>query len=91
MAQAGWRHADPEIPAPELILELAPSRGTRFDLLVEEGDNAPLPLAPPHLLLPAHRLRFFYPEGAHLTLLYGQPGLASPRYDLSLLAPSLLG
>ena len=90
-AQAGWRHADPETPARELTLELAPSAATRFDLLVEEGDNTPLPLAPPRLLLPANRLRFFDPEGARLTLLYGQPGLAPPRYDLSLLTPSLLG
>jgi hypothetical protein len=60
-------------------------------LLIEEGDNAPLPLDPPHLLLPANRLRFFYPEGVRLKLLYGRPGLPSPRYDLSLLAPRLQG
>ncbi len=91
VAQAAWRHADPETPAPELTLELPSSPASHFELLIEEGDNTPLPLAPPHLLLPANRLRFFDPEGAHLTLLYGQPGLAPPRYDLSLLAPSLLG
>jgi hypothetical protein len=91
VAQAGWRHADPETPAPELTLEIPSSPETRFDLLVEEGDNPPLPLAAPHLLLPANRLRFFYPEAGRLKLLYGQPGLAPPRYDLSLLAPRLLG
>jgi uncharacterized protein DUF3999 len=91
VAQAVWRHADPETPASQLILELPSSPATRFDLLVEEGDNAPLPLGPPRLLLPANRLRFFN-SGAHpLTLLYGQPGLQPPRYDLSLLAPRLLG
>ncbi len=92
--QADWRHADPEIPAPALTLDLPSSPGTRFELLVEEGDNAPLPLAPPHLLLPASRLRFFYPEapaGHPLQLLYGRPGLPPPRYDLALLAPRLLG
>ncbi len=41
--------------------------------------------------MPAHCLRFFYLEGARLKLLYGQPGLPSPRYDLSLLAPRLQG
>jgi hypothetical protein len=97
VAQAAWRHADPETPAPQLTLDLSEgqlreSPATRFDLLVEEGDNSPLPLDPPHLLLPARRLRFFYPAGGGpLTLLYGQPGLAPPRYDLSLLAPRLLG
>jgi uncharacterized protein DUF3999 len=96
LAQATWRHADPDTPAPPLTLEVPPRPKTRFDLLVEEGDNAPLPLGPPQLLLPAYRLRFFYPAvgkpgPAGLTLLYGQPDLPPPRYDLSLLAPRLLG
>jgi hypothetical protein len=90
VSQATWRHADPEAPTPALTLEVPPSLGTRFDLLVEEGDNAPLPLSPPHLLLPATRLRFFDPAEP-VKLLYGQPGLAPPRYDLALLAPRLLG
>jgi hypothetical protein len=91
VARSTWRHADPDIPAPELTLEVPASPATRFDLLIEEGDNTPLPLTPPHLLLPAHRLRFFEPAGASLQLLYGQPDLPPPRYDLSLLAPRLLG
>ncbi len=91
VAQAAWRHSDPETRAPQLTLELPSSPAAHFELLIEEGDNAPLPLDPPHLLLPAHRLRFFYPANAHLTLLYGQPDLPPPRYDLALLAPQLLG
>jgi hypothetical protein len=90
VAEATWRHADPDTPAPALTLDVPPSPGTRFDLLVEEGDNAPLPIAAPHLLLPAVRVRFFHPEEP-LTLLYGQPSLPPPRYDLALLAPRLLG
>ncbi len=91
VARAAWRHADPETPAPQLTLELPWRAAARYDLLINEGDNAPLPIAPPRLLLPADRLRFFYPAGASLELLYGQPGLAPPRYDLALLAPRLLG
>lgn len=94
VAQAVWRNADPETPAPQMTLDLPALPTTRFDLLVEEGDNAPLPLDPPRLLLPARRLRFFYPPApaaTSLQLLYGQPGLPPPRYDLALLAPSLLG
>jgi hypothetical protein len=91
VAQAAWRHADPETSAPQLTLDLPSGPSTRYDLLVEEGDNSPLPLDPPRLLLPANRLRFFYPAGASLDLLYGQPDLAPPRYDLALLAPRLLG
>jgi hypothetical protein len=94
VAQAAWRHADPDAPAPELTLDLPSGLGTHLALLVEEGDNAPLPLTAPRLLLPANRLRFFTPaaaENRRLELLYGQPALAAPRYDLSLLAPRLLG
>jgi hypothetical protein len=100
VAQASWRHADPDAPAPELTLDLPAGLGTHLALLVEEGDNAPLPLAAPRLLLPATRLRFFTPATpatataaapGRLELLYGQPELGAPRYDLSLLAPRLLG
>lgn len=91
VAQAVWRHADPDTPAPEMTLDMPPSPATRFDLLVEEGDNSPLPLDPPRLLLPTNRLRFFNPAGGRLVLLYGQPALPPPRYDLALLAPRLLG
>ena len=94
VARASWRHADPDAPAPELTLDLPAGLGAHLALLVEEGDNAPLPLNTPRLLLPANRLRFFTPaapENRHLELLYGQPGLGAPRYDLSLLAPRLLG
>ena len=34
---------------------------------------------------------FFHPARGGLTLLYGQPDLAAPRYDLALLAPRLMG
>jgi hypothetical protein len=94
VVRASWRHADPDLPAPELAFDLPAGPATHLDLLIEEGDNAPLPLASPRLLLPAYRLRFFTPaaaENRRLRLLYGQPGLAAPRYDLSLLAPRLLG
>jgi hypothetical protein len=59
--------------------------------MVDEGDNAPLPLRDAALLLPSYRLRFFREGNARLTLLYGRSDLAPPRYDLALLAPRLLG
>ncbi|HXU46070.1 MAG TPA: hypothetical protein VN783_11135, partial [Thermoanaerobaculia bacterium] len=37
VAAAGWRHADPETPAPEVVLDLPESPATRFELLIEEG------------------------------------------------------
>jgi hypothetical protein len=91
IAQLSWRHADPELPAPALAVELPPLRVTDLSLLVDEGDNAPLPLREATLLLPAYRLRFFRDGHTPLTLLYGRPDLGPPRYDLALLAPRLLG
>jgi len=89
VAVASWRHADPETPAPPIGLDLP--AGDRFELVIDEGDNAPLPLEPPQLQLPSVRLRYFQPVEGSLELLYGEPGLAPPRYDLSLFSAQLLG
>ena len=58
--------------------------------MIDEGDNAPLPIASAELLLPSYALRFVNP-GSPLTLLYGNPAAPPPRYDLALLAPRLFG
>lgn len=92
VASAVWRHADPETAAAALTLDLPPRAGRRLTLVIDDGDNAPLPLVSARLLLPAYRLRYFPPAaGASLRLLYGDPGLGPPRYDLSLVAGRLLG
>jgi hypothetical protein len=93
LAVVSWRHAAAESPSPPLVLELPERSGDRFEVVVDEGDNAPLPLDAPRLLLPSYRLRYFHPAGGGpaLRLLYGQPGLAPPRYDLSLYGARLLG
>lgn len=89
LASAQWRSADPDSAPPELTLTASP-RGTRvLDLHVDEGDNAPLPITSAQLLLPSYAVRFVS-TGASLTLLYGDPSAAAPRYDLALLAPQLL-
>jgi hypothetical protein len=91
LARTTWRHADPELPAPALTLALPPVRVADLSLVIDEGDNAPLPLRDATLLLPAYRLRFFRDGHTPLTLLYGRSDLGAPRYDLALLAPRLLG
>jgi hypothetical protein len=91
VAWGAWENADPERKAPALLLELPAGEGRELFVSVDDGDNAPVPLVRASLLLPAHRLRFVREEGASLTLVYGQAGLAPPRYDLELLAPRLLG
>jgi hypothetical protein len=91
IASTEWRHADPELPAPALSVELPPLRVADLSLVIDEGDNAPLPLRDATLFLPAYRLRFFRDGRTPLTLLYGKPELGPPHYDLALLAPRLLG
>ncbi len=50
-----------------------------------------MPIQSVRLELPLYRLRFYYPAGGALTLLYGQDRLNAPEYDLALLAPRLVG
>jgi len=91
LAQSAWAHADQDRPAPALTVALPSPDAKELLVIVEEGDNTPLPIAAARLLLPAYRLRFFREQGAVLRLAYGRPDLAPPRYDLALLTPQLLG
>ena len=60
-------------------------------MIVDEGDNTPLPIEGARLLLPAYRIRLFRGTGAHLRVAYGRADLERPHYDLALLAPQVLG
>jgi len=91
IAAAGWSHADPDIPAPPLVLKLPSLKTAEVLLIVDEGDNSPLKIDAPRLLLPGYRLRFFRESNSDLKLCYGNDKLAPPRYDLALLTPRLTG
>jgi len=92
LAREEWRHNDPQSEAEPLILKLAgPLSSKEMTLVIDEGDNQPLPIQSARLELPLYRLRFYYPAGGALTLLYGQDHLSAPQYDLAMLAPSLVG
>lgn len=98
LATADWRHGDPSRSAPALVLPLpalpaGPAEelgAVDVEVVVEDGDNAPLALRGAELLLPAYRLRFVHPGGV-VALLGGDSGLPAPRYDLALLGRRLLG
>jgi uncharacterized protein DUF3999 len=91
-ASQTWSHADAETPARPLTVKLDPMEDTDLRLVVDEGDNAPLPIKSVRLLLPSYRLRFYYPsQGVVLRLAYGRQDLSPPRYDLALLAPQVMG
>ena len=91
LAQTDWVHAEPDRPASALTIPLPSADAKELLVIVEEGDNTPLPIVSARVLLPAYRLRFFREQGAPLRLAYGRSDLAPPRYDLALLAPQLLG
>ncbi|MGH7435141.1 MAG: hypothetical protein ACRENE_05675, partial [Polyangiaceae bacterium] len=86
-----WTHADSDSPAPALGIALSAPDASTLYLRVDEGDNAPLPIVSARYELPGVRLRFYVGADRALTLLYGSQGLGAPTYDLSLLAPRLVG
>ena len=84
-----WQHAIQGSPAPSLEIPFRRQWGRELLLIVEEGDNRPLPIRSARLRLPAWQLRFFRPAGP-LRLLYGRADLSEPRYDVALLSPAAM-
>jgi hypothetical protein len=84
-AWGAWRHADPDRAAAPLVLDLPSVDSTDARLVVDEGDNQPLPLEQPVLELRTWRLRFVRETAHELWLVYGRRDLEAPRYDLALL------
>ena len=88
---AAWTHADQQTAAPALTFPLSGlPRGDLF-LMVEEGDNQPLPIDKASVLMPAYAMRLYRRPGLPLRLIYGNDRVGSPQYDLQLLAPHVLG
>jgi hypothetical protein len=86
-----WVHADEDTAAPSITFGVPEAIGGDLMLLVEEGDNQPLPIEKATLLLPSYSIRLFRPADQPLRLVYGKGGVAPPRYDLQLLAPQVMG
>jgi hypothetical protein len=86
-----WVHADQDAQAAPLEIAVPPLATTDALVIVDEGDNAPLPLGAARILLPSYRVRLYRGAGATLRLAYGRSDLDRPQYDLALLAPQVLG
>ncbi len=86
-----WVHADQDKPAMPLTLSVRPLHATELLVIVDEGDNTPLPIGTARVLLPAYRIRLFRESDAPLRVAYGRTDLGPPQYDLALLAPQVLG
>ena len=74
-----------------LTLSLPALHATDVLIVVDEGDNSPLPLGPAQIMLPSSRIRLFRENATAIRLAYGRPDLNRPQYDLALLAPQVLG
>jgi len=86
-----WVHADETTAAPTVTFPLPESIEGDLFLIVEEGDNQPLPIDKVTILLPSYAVRLFRRPDLPLRLIYGKDRVPSPRYDLQLLAPQLMG
>jgi hypothetical protein len=88
---ATWERR-PGDPPPPLRIQLAAPRPGAGALLVEieNGDNVPLSLSGASLRLAATRIDFPFRPGETLFLLSGNEAAPPPRYDLELLADSVL-
>ena len=91
IATATWRHSSDSQAARPLTLPIQSLADTSLRVVIDEGDNAPLPISAVRLLLPSYRVRFYQPAGSSLRLLYGRDDLQAPQYDLALLATSVMG
>ncbi|APR77247.1 Hypothetical protein A7982_02594 [Minicystis rosea] len=75
---------------PESIdIAFAPARLVSMILVVDDGDDAPLPLTSARATLPLAELRVVAPAGAY-TLLAGDAGVEPPRYEMARLRDRIL-
>jgi hypothetical protein len=87
--QAVWQHSDEAAAAPALELALPRDDARELLLIVDEGDNQPLPITSARLRLPGWQVRFQRPAG-RLRLFYGKNDITEPHYDMAMLAPSAM-
>ncbi len=88
LASLTWRAMDPADLPPAITFDIPGATGPAVDLVIPEGDNAPLPITSAKLYMPGYALRFYHP-GKPLSLVYGNSAVQAPEYDLALLAPRL--
>jgi hypothetical protein len=88
LASADWSHTPNDQPTLVIPVGLPPATNTLM-LETDNGDNPPLALGRMTATHPVTRL-LFKSEQAPLTLYYGHPQSAAPRYDLALVANQIL-
>ncbi|HWR96992.1 MAG TPA: hypothetical protein VN317_01075, partial [Candidatus Methanoperedens sp.] len=90
LGSAVWERRGPGPGGPlRLALHRAPL-GESLVIELDDGDNPPLTLQECTIGWRTSRLLFKQPGARAVSLLYGNPGVGPPRYDLTLLADELL-
>ncbi|HSC88545.1 MAG TPA: hypothetical protein VLC09_14785 [Polyangiaceae bacterium] len=89
LAWATWERRPGEAVVP-LSLGFSHAGPERLELVVDDGDNAPLQVDALALVQEHQRLDFFYSSGDQLRLVGDHPTLDAPQYDLELIAERLL-
>ena len=90
LANTRWVHADQEREARPFTVQLPSLHTTDILVIVDEGDNTPLPLGKAHVVMPATRIRLYREQGMAIRLAYGRADLSRPRYDLALFPAAIL-
>jgi hypothetical protein len=86
-----WVHADEVVSAPALAFAFPERSNGPMFLIVEEGDNQPLPIEKATVMMPSYAVRLFRRPGVSMRLVYGNDRVGAPQYDMNLIAPQLLG
>ena len=86
-----WVHADEGMTAPAITFAFPERTNGAMFLIVEEGDNQPLPIERASVLMPSYAVRLFRRPGVAMRLVYGNDRVGAPQYDINLIAPQLLG
>ena len=89
LGRASWRRT-PQEGEKSLTLPLSSPQGTELWIQTENGDNPAIVLTRVRAFHPVTRLLFHTSTGDPLALLSGNSRISAPRYDLNLVAPTLL-
>jgi len=89
LGHAIWQRT-PQQSATALVVPLSVPQTSQFWIQTDNGDNPPIALDRVRAYHPVNRLLFRTESADALTFLSGNPQASSPRYDLSLVAQTLL-
>jgi hypothetical protein len=88
LARAGWTGA--EEGESRLVLELSARLGAQLTVVVDNGDNPPLPIDEVELITRSASAWLALPATGGVAAVYGHDELPAPRYDLQLLREQVL-